>query len=882
MHRIWLAMTVLGAVAVSGCSGSANPGSSTGAVAAEGKTGEYYYVNLFTPPMGGTVTSDIGGINCGASAVATDAQVPPQHTYTYYGTAPNLSNHCGQTRFEWTQTVTLTAVSQGANAFIGWGGDCTGNLPTCTLANGADKTVVAIFGAPGSAHPNFSDPADHGPAAMAFVSGNAGALQCTACHGANLQGQGIAPACATCHAGQPHIQFTATFATGPSVTAACVKCHDQKARQMLSSNHFTWLGSSNMVGRTTPGSIGKRNVINNFCVANASNESRCMQCHPSYSTAPTKDPVTGAIAVNTGPMYLWSSNAAVDLGKIDCLVCHANLGTSKYVKSPAGFGAPWISTPSSCAPSCAANQICSATDSAGLAWTDGMAHCRAPVSATEIVPALNAAANSIGATQRSNCGFCHFNAGGGDNVKMGDLGSALKAPTVDVDVHMGSAASYAPKLCSNCHEAGNHILQGAGLSIPVDNEGRLTCTDCHSGLHAPAHANVAYNTHAEFMACQTCHIPTFSRTQYTTVDWDWAATADKQGCQGQAGCVGFNTLTYPAGNAQVGTISGVGGEAPKAPFTSSIEAVSVQRGYDWKKGLMTYARGVVPTYRWIAPSSQQQGLHETTALDGLLGVGTAADPFRLSDPLPPPAPVLAGWKIAPFKKMTGRTPAFANDSAMIVPHVFGSDSLWQNTLLGYPVVPNTLGSAGNPWTQTKADAVWTGVVNYGAAVGGQLGAAVVRVSAGQMTRDTAHLVTVSTLADLPSPFPANVYLVGAEAAFPSGVKAVTQTGPRQFSYTETIPYTANPSASPAIVLPALPASSTQFVAFYKELAASDWKWANTVMFININHEVAPKATALTCANCHPSLGGSISTSRMRELYDLQNTGCTDPMACSKR
>jgi hypothetical protein len=581
-------------------------------------------------------------------------------------------------------------------------------------------------------------------------------------------------------------------------------------------------------------------------------------------------------------MYLWSSNAAVDKSKIDCLICHANLGTSRYVKSPAGFGAPWVSTPSSCAPSCAANQVCSTTDSTGAAWTDGLAHCRAPVAATEIGPALNAAANSIGATQRSNCGFCHFNAGGGDNVKMGDLGTALKAPTVDVDVHMGSAASYAPKLCSSCHEAGSHILQGAGLSIPIDNEGRLTCTDCHSGIHAPAHTNPAYDLHAEFMACQTCHIPAFSRTQYTKMNWDWQTAADKQACQGLAGCVGFNTLTYPAGNAQTGTIMGVGGEAPKATVASSIEAVSVQQAYDWKKGISTYARGVTPAYRWVAPTSQRQGTHETTALDGLLGAGTPEDPFRLADLLPPPAPVLAGWRIAPFKKMTGRTPAFANDSAMLVPHVFGMDSLWQNTLLGYPVVPNTLGSAGNPWTQAKANAIWTGVVNYGAAVGGQLGAPVAKVSAGQMTRDAAHLVTVNTLADLPSPFPATVYLVGAEAAFPSGVKAVTQTGPRQFTYTETIAYAANPSASPPIVLPALPTTSTQFASFYKQVLPTEWKWANTVMYINLNHEVAPKATALTCASCHPADAASIPTSRMRELYDLQVGGCEDPAACSRR
>ena len=194
---------------------------------------------------------------------------------------------------------------------------------------------------------------------------------------------------------------------------------------------------------------------------------------------------------------------------------------------------------------------------------------------------------------------------------------------------------------------------------------------------------------------------------------------------------------------------------------------------------------MTPAYRWIAPSTQQQGTHETTARNGLLGAGTPADPYRLSDPLPPPSPVLAGWKIAPFKKMTGRTPVFADASAMIVPHVFGTDSLWQNDLRGYPVVPNTLGSARQPLDPGQGGRHLDRHVNYGAAVGGQLGTPVAKASAAKMTRDAASLVTVNTLADLPATLPATLYLIGAEAAFPSGVKTVTKTGARQFTYTET-------------------------------------------------------------------------------------------------
>ena len=870
MRRISTAIALTGALVLAGCSGGGAP--SAKSTDSEGMAQNTFAVTVQNGQSvgglpgnpsfaikGGRVTSVPSGIDCGEGFSACNAVFPN-------GT-----------------TVVLTAapLNTATHAFVMYAGDCGG--ATCSLEGPADRYVLAMFRDVNdpAGHPNYTSGAVHGPATYGWLAGTAGALDCRTCHGANLQGVGIAPSCKSCHEGMAHIQLDyTTFATGPAVSATCVKCHDDEARKLLTTNHFTWLGSSTSVGHTTPSSIGKRNVINNFCVATASNESRCMQCHPSYSSPPTKDPVTGAVAVNTGPMYLWNTNAAVDLSKIDCLVCHANLGASKYMKSPAGFGQPWPNTGLACAPSCAANQICSNVNAAGVAFSDGKNYCRAPL-ASETSSALNLAANNVGAPNRSNCGFCHFNAGGGDNVKMGDLGSALKAPTQAVDVHMGSTASYAPQTCVGCHESGGHgAIKGSGLSIPVDNEGRLTCTDCHSGLHAPVHSGLPA-VHLDFIACQTCHIPAFSRTQFTKMNWDWQTAADKQACQGLAGCVGFGAVMYPDTTT---VVAGVGGEAPKGAvvtaYPSPIEAVAIEQAYDWKKGISTYAKGVTPAYRWIAPSTGQQGTHETTARNGLLGTGTPADPYRLSDPLPPPSPVLAGWKIAPFKKMTGRSPVFADASAMIVPHVFGPDSLWQNDLRGYPMVPNTLGSAGNPWDQTKANAVWTATNNYGAAVAGQLGNPIAKASAAKMTRDAAHLVTVDTVADLPAMMPGTVFLIGAEAAFPSGVKTVTKTGARQFTYTETIPYTVN-TGTPA--LPAtFPVASTQPVAFYAELKGSDWMWANTVMYINLNHEVAPKASALSCSNCHPSMGGSVATSRMKDLYNLTVGGCEDPMDCSKQ
>lgn len=64
----------------------------------------------------GTVTSDVGGIDCGTvCAVTMD---------------PNT-------------IVTLTATPVGQATFLGWGGDCSGTQPTCTLTVDASKSVDA-------------------------------------------------------------------------------------------------------------------------------------------------------------------------------------------------------------------------------------------------------------------------------------------------------------------------------------------------------------------------------------------------------------------------------------------------------------------------------------------------------------------------------------------------------------------------------------------------------------------------------------------------------------------------------------------------------------------------------------------------------------------
>jgi hypothetical protein len=57
------------------------------------------------------------------------------------------------------------------------------------------------------------------------------------------------------------------FATGPEVTKACLGCHTEASKQLHKTSHWTWAFENPVTGQT----LGKKNVINNFCVATATN-----------------------------------------------------------------------------------------------------------------------------------------------------------------------------------------------------------------------------------------------------------------------------------------------------------------------------------------------------------------------------------------------------------------------------------------------------------------------------------------------------------------------------------------------------------------------------------------------------------------------------------
>ena len=278
-----------------------------------------------------------------------------------------------------------------------------------------------------------------------------------------------------------------TFNSGPEVTKVCLSCHTEAAKQVHMTKHWTWEYRNPETNQL----LGKKHVINNFCTSTASNYGFCATCHIGYGT----------------------ENQHFDLTSetnVDCLVCHDQTG--KYKKPSGFFGSP----------------VAKDTEF--------------PPGSGKIVKGINLAeiAQKIGKTRRQNCGGCHYNGGGGDGVKHGDLDSTLDNPDKDLDVHM--SADGGNFTCATCHKTDGHQVPGSRYAPTAMDKGSpeirgkhghdnpSTCQSCHG--QAPHKKEAKLNTHTAKVACQTCHIPAFARGDVPTkMSWDWstAGKRDKDG-----------------------------------------------------------------------------------------------------------------------------------------------------------------------------------------------------------------------------------------------------------------------------------------------------------------------------------------------------------------
>jgi len=261
------------------------------------------------------------------------------------------------------------------------------------------------------------------------------------------------------------------FGTGPEVTRACLKCHTEAAKQIHKTKHWTW----EYLNPDNKQRLGKKNILNNYCITPQSNYAHCTSCHIGYGWRDENFDFTSE-------------------ENVDCLVCHDTTGD--YLKSGDNAGNP-----------------------------------------KETVD-LTYVAQNVGKTSRDTCGACHFFGGGGNGVKHGDMDDSLAVPPRKLDVHMDAVgADFTCATCHKSIEhdvAGSRYTPMASDSEDYhihrrdyNEKNNAHCRACHGNAPHKKQDKSRLNNHANKIACQTCHIPKIARGGVATrMTWDWS-TAGK-------------------------------------------------------------------------------------------------------------------------------------------------------------------------------------------------------------------------------------------------------------------------------------------------------------------------------------------------------------------
>ncbi|MEN8244429.1 MAG: tetrathionate reductase family octaheme c-type cytochrome [Thermodesulfobacteriota bacterium] len=347
-----------------------------------------------------------------------------------------------------------------------------------------------------------------------------------------------------------------------AVTQNCLSCHQKEGEAILKTAHWNWHGPSPYtVGHEKRIDLGKKSAtINNFCINLNANWPRCTSCHIGYGWEDENFDFT-------------------NMANIDCLVCHDTTG--KYKKTPADAGLPDKNLD------------------------------------------LIAIAQQVGRPSRNTCGMnCHFRGGGGDAVKHGDMSAMLSSPSKNHDVHMGVDDGGHNFRCQDCHKTRNHMISGRSISVPAV-EGDLSCEYCHTDKPHLESELIDHhlNKHTRHIACQTCHIPVYSKGNPTKVYWDWSTA----------------------------------GQDLKMPKDKYGKPQFMK-----KKGTFIWKEAVKPTYRWYNGTVERYILGDRINENGITDltrpVGSLDDPSS---------------RIYPFKVHGGRQISDVIHKHLIAPQLWG-------------------------------------------------------------------------------------------------------------------------------------------------------------------------------------------------------------------
>ena len=299
--------------------------------------------------------------------------------------------------------------------------------------------------------------------------------------GGQIQDQDVSNAASECAATEPPaVTLTGShagrFATYEG-TKTCLNCHTDQALEVHDSVHYQWKGDSSETIGLVAGHAGKIGGINDFCIYpdinwigkltnsyGAEVDGGCAKCHVGLGAKPAADA------------------SQSQLENIDCLICHSDAYKRKVEGSVDGF--------------------------------------RFVPDTEKMTVSILQAAVDVTLPSKDSCLNCHTKAGGGDNLKRGDIEEYHRDPTRDFDVHMASRTNGGAGLgCLDCHTASAHRIAGRGSDLrPRELADPVTCTNCHSPQH-----NEDVQKHTARVNCTVCHIPVFAKVAGTDMYRDWRA-----------------------------------------------------------------------------------------------------------------------------------------------------------------------------------------------------------------------------------------------------------------------------------------------------------------------------------------------------------------------